>query len=256
VTLFLKDKQGVKKEYTAMNRDDIVSQMPAVRNKFASYKEFASADVHQIFPDDQMKGALILHANNFRSCLLKNDGNGKFELHPLPDLAQMAPLNGMVVDDFNGDGNLDVAISGNDYGNEVLNGRYDAMNGLVLLGDGKGNFNPQTILQSGLFIPGDGKALVKLAGPNDSYLIAASQNRGPLKLFRERSGSVELIPLQQTDKTVFLTLANGKRRTEELYFGNSFMSQSSRFLRVDKNVTSIEIKDSNGKIRKINYPTR
>jgi hypothetical protein len=128
------------------------------------------------------------------------------------------------------------------------------MNGLVLLGDGKGNFSPQTILQSGLFIPGDAKALIKLMGPNNTYLLAASQNRGPLKLFREKSESEKLIPLHQTDKTIFITLANGKKRMEELYFGNSFMSQSSRFLRIDKNVASVEIKDSNGKIRKINLP--
>ena len=40
-------------------------------------------------------------------------------------------------------------LAGNDFGTEVTNGRYDAMNGLVLSGDGKGNFIAQTILQSG-----------------------------------------------------------------------------------------------------------
>lgn len=252
VTVFLKDQKGLKKEYTAMNRDDIVNQLPGVRKKFLTYKEFANADIHQIFSEEQMKGALILRANNFENCYLKNNGNGKFELHSLPDLAQMAPINGMVVDDFNGDGNLDAAISGNDYGNEVFNGRYNAMNGLVLLGDGEGNFAEQTILQAGFFIPGDAKAVVKLRGPDNTYLLAASQSRGPLKLFRHKKGTQKLVPLQQTDKTVFITLTNGKKRIEELYFGNSFLSQSSRFLNVDKNAVSVEIKDSNGKIRRIN----
>jgi hypothetical protein len=251
VTVFLKDQQGVKKEYTAMNRDDIVSQLPGVRKKFLTYREFANADIHQILPDDQMKDALTRHANNFKNCYLQNNGNGKFELRPLPDAAQMAPLNGMVVDDFNGDGNLDVAINGNDYGNEVFNGRYDAMNGLVLSGDGKGNFTAKTILQSGLFIPGDGKALVKLKGPDNSYLLAASQNRGPLKIFRNKKTGRRLIPLQATDKTVLITLSTGKKRKEELYFGNSFLSQSGLFLNIDKNVVAVEIKDSKGKTRSI-----
>jgi hypothetical protein len=251
VTVFLKDQKGLKKEYTAMNRDDIVSQLPGVRKKFLTYKEFANADIHQIFSEDQMKGALILQATNFKNCYLKNNGSGKFELFPLPDLAQISLLNGMVADDFNGDGNLDVALSGNDYGNEVFNGRYDAMNGLVLLGDGKGNFEAQTILQAGLFIPGNAKAIVKLRGPGNTYLLAGSQNRGPLKLFSHKNGTQKLIPLQQTDKTVFITLINGKKRKEELYFGNSFLSQSCRFLKVDKNVISVEVKDSKGKIRRI-----
>lgn len=255
VTLFIKDKNtnGVKKEYTLMNRDDIVSQLPSVRKKFQTYKEFANADVHQIFPDDQMKGALIKHANNFKSCFLKNNGNGKFELLPLPDAAQISVLNGMVVDDFNNDGNLDVAICGNDYGNEVFNGRYDAMNGLVLLGDGKGKFSPLTILQSGFFVPGDAKALIELKSANGKYLLAASQNRGPLKLFGNKSGLGKLIPLQQTDREVFITLANGKKRKEELYFGNSFLSQSSHFITVNDKVISVQVKDNKGQIRSLNY---
>ena len=85
-------------------------------------------------------------------------GNGKFEMHALPPMAQLSPIYGMVADDFNHDGNLDVAMACNDFGTEVGNGRYDALNGLLLLGDGKGNFIPQTILQSGLFLPGDAKA--------------------------------------------------------------------------------------------------
>jgi len=193
-----------------------------------------------------------LRANNFKSGYLKNNGNGKFELLPLPDVAQMAPLNAMVVDDFNGDGNPDVAITGNDYGNEVFNGRYDAMNGLVLLGDGTGNFAGQSILKAGFFVPGDAKAMVKLKGPNDAYLLAASQNKGPLKLFSSKNTGQKLIPLQPTDKRVFLTLTNGKKRKEELYYGNSFLSQSSRFVPVNKSVTGVEVEDVNGKVRRIN----
>jgi len=253
VTVFLKDQDGVRKEYPAMNRDEIMSQLPALKKKFLTYKEFAKADIHQIFTDDQMKGALVLHANNFQSCYLKNNGNGKFEMHALPAMAQIAPLNGMVVDDFNDDGNLDMAAVGNDYGNEVSDGRYDAANGLILLGDGKGNFAAQTIEQAGLFVPGDAKALIKLRGADDVYLLAASQNRGPLKLFEHKNSAEKLIPLQATDRSVYIRLVNGKQRKEELYFGNSFLSQSGSFLEVNKNIKSIEIKNLKGKTRSISF---
>ena len=56
--------------------------------------------------------------------------------------AQFSMLNGMVLEDFNGDGNLDLLLNGNDFGTEVPLGRYDALNGLVLLGLGDGNFKP------------------------------------------------------------------------------------------------------------------
>jgi len=69
-------------------------------------------------------------------------------------------INGMVVDDFDGDGNLDLLINGNDYGTSIGIGRYDAFNGLLLKGDGAGGFIPLSMLQSGINIPGNGKALL------------------------------------------------------------------------------------------------
>src|SRR5258708_18272954 len=116
----------------------------------------------EVLTPEQRKGALRLKSNTSKSCYLRNDGNGKFTMIPLPNQTQVSAINGMVVDDFDGDGNLDVMINGNDFGTEVGVGRYDALNGLMLKGDGKGHFNPQSILQSGVYIPGDGRALVKL----------------------------------------------------------------------------------------------
>jgi hypothetical protein len=260
VTVFLKDKDGVKKEYPALNRDDIVSQLPPLKKKFLKYKDFASADIHEMFTEEEMKGALVLRVNNFKSCFIKNNGNarlndkvgqGKFEMYPLPAMAQLGPLNGMVADDFNNDGNLDVVITGNDYGNEVADGRYDALNGLVLLGDGEGNFKTETILRTGLFIPGDAKALIKLSGNDDNYILAASQNKGPLKIFSHKNKIQKLIHLQSFDVSALLIYRNGKKQKREISYGSSFLSQSSRFLSVDNNITSVEIKDSKGKVRKI-----
>ena len=78
-------------------------------------------------------------------------------LKPLPKLVQRSPVNGIVVADINFDGNLDAFMIGNDYGNEVFSGKYDAGTGTVLLGDGKGNFTAcifcEKWLQSRLEMP-------------------------------------------------------------------------------------------------------
>ena len=156
----------------------------------------------------------------------------------------------MVVDDFNKDGNIDVAINGNDYGTETGNGRYDALNGLVMLGDGHGNFAPQTILQSGFFIPGNGKALIKCRGANDNYLLAASQNNGPVKIFSSK-GKQKIIPLTENDKYCIYLLKNGKKRREEFYTGHSYLSQSAAFILLDESVISIEITNTKGEKKNI-----
>jgi enediyne biosynthesis protein E4 len=249
-TACLPDEKGVLKEFPAQTRDDQVEQIPSLKKRFLTYKDFGKATFSDIFTKDELKDALKLQANNFESCYIENLGNGKFKMHALPVQAQLAPLYAMVVDDFNHDGNLDVAINGNDFGTEVGNGRYDALNGLVLLGDGKGNFSPLSILQSGLYIPGDGKALIKFRGSNNSYLLAASQNNGPLKIFSSKTQQ-KIIPLLLNDTYWIYTLKNGEKRKEELYRGNSYLSQSAPFIIADETIKSIEITNAKGEKRVI-----
>jgi enediyne biosynthesis protein E4 len=249
-TVYLKDEKGVLKEFTAQNRDEVVEQLPGLKKKALTYKVFGSTGFHDLLSAEQLKGVQVLKASNFKSCYIKNNGNGKFELIPLPEQAQLAPVYGMVVDDFNNDGNLDVALAANDYGTEVTNGRYDAADGLVLMGNGKGNFSAQTIVQSGLYIPGDAKALVKLKGKSDSYFIASSRNKEFLKLFHLKTGGI-IIPLQGDETSAYIHLKNGSVRKEERYYGTSFLSQSSRFLSLTSSILSIDVTTSKGSNRSI-----
>jgi hypothetical protein len=156
----------------------------------------------------------------------------------------------MVVDDFDGDGNLDVAISGNDFGTEVSTGRYDAFNGLILKGDGKGNFKPLTLQQSGVYIPGDGKALVKLRGAKGNYLLAATQNRNVMKIF-ELKRPVKTVPLNPLDVFATIKYKNGQTGKQEFYNGTSFLSQSGRFFNIDKTMETVTVTDSYGHARNI-----
>jgi hypothetical protein len=193
---------------------------------------------------------LILKANNLQSSFLRNLGNGKFELVPLPVQAQLSAINGMVVDDFDGDGNLDVVMNTNDFGTEVSVGRYDALNGLYLKGNGKGGFTAATIAQSGIYIPCNGKALVKITGPAQRCFLIASQNRGPLKAF-EVKNKTKLIAVNPTDVTATTRYKNGTVQKQEFYYGSSFLSQSGRFLQLSDAIKSIEIRDYKGAKRNV-----
>jgi len=253
MSVFLPGSQTdtVKKEFPVPLRDDLIKQMSGMRSKFPNYKSYARADMSQVFSAEQLENAVKLKATDLRSCYCRNDGNGKFTLTPLPSQAQLSVLNGMVADDFDGDGNMDVVINGNDFSTEVGLGRYDALNGLLLKGDGHGNFTPASILQSGIYIPGNGKALIKLRGPNGRYMLAGSQNRGRLRLFALRSG-VKTIPLAPDDTRAEILYKNGAKQVQEFYYGSSFLSQSARFMSVDKTALSVNITNSKGSTRKIN----
>lgn len=248
-TIFLPTSQTdtTKREFPVHTRDDMVKQMIMFRSKFQNYKSYAAATFDSMFTKEQLEHALILKANYFENSYLKNRGDGKFQLEPLPMQAQVSCLNGMLAEDFNGDGNLDLLITQNDYSTEVSVGRYDAGNGLLLLGDGKGGFLPASILKAGWFIPGNGKALVKLRNPAGKTILAASQNKGNLKVF-EWKAKQKSIALKPLDISAVITYKNGKKQKREINYGASFLSQSARFLNIGEDVLSVQIKDSKGTV--------
>jgi len=249
-SLFLPSKFGdtTRKEYPAQVRDDMVKQIISMRSKFQNYKSYATATMNEVLTEEQRKGAIRLQANFLQSAFLRNEGNGRFSLTALPIECQFSVLNGMAVEDFDGDGNLDVVINGNDYGTEVAVGRYDALNGLFLKGNGEGGFSPLPILKSGIFIPGNGKALVKLRSRNGRCLLAAAENKGPLKIF-ELKKDVSSLPLAPSDVYAIIKFKNGKQQKREFYYGDSFLSQSARFLLTGSNIASVDVVDGEGRKR-------
>lgn len=241
---------GTWKEFPANGRDDMIKQLLMMRRDFKNYHAYALATMEQVLPADRREGALILSADYMSSAYIQNDGNGHFTMKPLPDMAQLSLINGMVVKDCNGDGNLDIVCNTNDYGTDPFIGRYDALNGLVLQGDGKGNFTPLSILHSGVFINGNGKALTVFAGADSSCLLAATQNQGPLQVYRQRKRN-NLLRLERDDMYALISLSDGRKQRCEFYYGASFLSQSSRVFWMNNDMKSVKIINSRGQARSI-----
>jgi len=250
-TLFLPDVKGELKEFPAFGRDDMIKQMIGFKARFTNYTQFATAPITEVLTKEEISKSLHLQANNFASCFIRNNGNGHFEITALPVAAQLSSVFGMIATDIDGDSNLDIIINGNDYGTEISTGRYDAFSGLVLKGDGKGNFSPIQPAQSGLYIPGDGKSLAYIKSANDKLLLLATQNQGPLLVFKNNL-SQKIIALNFNDISLLYTYKSGKQRKEEIYYGNSFYSQSGRYIIAGPNVKSVTITANSGNKRDIN----
>lgn len=252
ITQYLKDSTAADvKEFTANMRDDIIDQLPIMKKRFLTYAAFAKTPFSKLFTQEEMKSFTKYSANYFKSSFIGNNGNGTFTMQPLPAIAQYSAINGMITEDFDGDGNLDICFNTNDYSTDPSNGRYDALNGLILKGDGKGKFTPLTISKSGIFIEGNGRALVKLRSSKGKVLVAASQNKGNLKIFQSKK-DCKMIAYSPFDVSAVITCKNGSHQKREAGYGASFLSQSARFLNIDSNVISVEIKNNKGGIRNIN----
>ena len=249
-TVFYVNNNGEYKEFPYNSRDDLAKQLIQTKKRFQNYAKFAEATIDQILTPEELKDALVLRANWMQTSYIENKGNGVFEIKELPIDAQVAPVYGMIVQDFDMDGNLDVLMTGNDYGSDVAVGRYDAFNGLLLIGNGKGGFNPVLTEKSGYCVSGDSKSLVRFVNSNGKLITIASQNRDILKFF-EYKGPVKKVGLLPTETTIILKLKNGKTRREEIPYGSSFLSQSSHTLILTSDILSAEAIDSKGRKRKL-----
>jgi hypothetical protein len=225
-------------------------QVIQVRQRFQEYGKFAESRLEDILKPEELKDALHLSATWMKSGYVENQGGGKFTLRELPFRAQFAPLFGMIAEDFDQDGNLDLMLSGNDYGSEVSVGRYDAMYGLVMKGDGKGGFRPLSIAESGYMANGNMKGLLRLASSEGKWLSATSQNRDVIR-FHRAAKPARKVDLATGETSVILHFKDGKSRKEEPGYGSSFLSQSSHTLLLPPYVSTATITDSKGARREI-----
>ena len=173
---------GIKQEFPVAYRDQLAEEIPSIKKQFPDYTSYGKADMKMLMSQLNREGELQLKATNFNSVWIENKGNFEFVIHPLPAPVQWSPVYGIVVNDFNADGNADIVVCGNEYNMHPYLGRYDASNAVVLQGDGKGGFTALSILQSGLFIPGNAKAMIQFPFAA-TMAIVASQNRGRLQMF-------------------------------------------------------------------------
>ncbi len=167
--------------YPVRGRECTSQQMPFISEKCPTFKEFAEADMNDLYGKN-LDDALHLTVRSLYSSIFINDGKGNFEMQKLPNMAQISPILDFHVEDINNDGNLDVIAVGNMYGAEVETVRYDAGRGVCLIGDGEGSFTALSPKESGFFAWDNIKALEKIkVGEKNVYLVGANNNR--LKAF-------------------------------------------------------------------------
>ncbi|UJH90357.1 VCBS repeat-containing protein [Antarcticibacterium sp. 1MA-6-2] len=162
-------------KFPVRGRECSSQQMPGIKMKFEDYNSFANANLEDIYTTDYLENALHYQVKSFASVFIENREDG-FKIHPLPAEAQIAPINQILVEDFDNDDNPDLLIAGNLYASEVETPRADAGIGLLLKGDGKGKFQPVKARKSGFFVPGDVKDMEFLSTPNGRYIITAKNN--------------------------------------------------------------------------------
>lgn len=233
--------------YAVAPRDQLIDQMIGMKGRFRRYADYSRATLVQTLTAEERERAYVAEGVVLESSYLENLGGGRFARRALPLAAQLSPVYGMLAGDRDGDGHLDLLLVGNSYATETQVGWYDAAIGSVLLGDGRGGFTHRGGTASGFLVEGDARGLAEVMLGDAGPLLLAAQNGDSLRAFTPAAPAAgRRLRLHPLDTHALLTFRDGRTRREELHYGSTYLSQSSRVLTVPPGVARAVVRDSRG----------
>lgn len=163
------------KAYPFATKMDLTAQLPHLKKVALKYSEYATQTYTDLFSLEERRGALSYQVTYLQSAILWNDSNN-LRLEALPLSAQTSPIYASSTLDINKDGNQDIILGGNLYAVKPEVGRLDGNRGLVLSGDGKGNFSPLSNKKTGMYITGEVRDIEIIRRSNQPPVILFARN--------------------------------------------------------------------------------
>ncbi len=166
--------------YPQENLEKSLIQMPEIGEKVKSHDQFSVMTLTDVYGREALDSAVHYKAHTFQTSYVENLGGGRFKMTALPTMAQISNTNAILLDDFNQDGFQDILIAGNLHSSEEQTVRLDGGMGLLLTGDGKGNFQPIPPFKSGFYASGDVKDMGMISIGDSNYLMISRNSDGLL----------------------------------------------------------------------------
>jgi hypothetical protein len=223
--------------YPRRGRNELAQYIPSVRQRYRRNDLYARATLPEIVGEPALQAAHKFAATELRSGVLMSQPDGTYRFEPLPRIAQIAPAQGIAAGDFDGDGHADIYVLQNSYAPIPPIGHFDGGISQLLTGDGHGHFEPVESADSGLVVPGDGKALAVTDLNADGWPdFVLTVNNGKMSAYRNtprigrhslrvalRSGPPNVAAI---GARVQLQLRDGAMETAEIAAGSSYYSQA------------------------------
>ncbi|HEY4990437.1 MAG TPA: CRTAC1 family protein, partial [Opitutaceae bacterium] len=224
--------------YPWRSRKGLAAAVPSILKRFSRNAYYTRATLSEIVGAEKLAAATRFAASELRSGVFLSQPDGTYRFEPLPRIAQISAIQGLVAGDFDGDGRADIFAVQNSFAPIRADGRIDGGLGQLLRGDGRGHFEAVAPADSGLVVPGDAKALAVIDLDADGWPdFLVTRNGASSLAFRNRGvaghGSfgvrLEGPPGNPTAVGARITvdMADGSAQTAEVAAGAGYYSQST-----------------------------
>ncbi len=176
------DTNAGKKLLPLHSRDDILNQLPSLKQFYLRYDDFTSTSYEKLLNIKNL-GAEALEAKVFANSFAENKGNGEFQLVPLPSACQAGPVYDIISLKSNEEGKSEIFLVGNDFSGEAIYGRSDGLNGIKLEYENQ-DFTVTLSSDSGFYVPGHSHHIKLLNDSQGQNYILATQNKDKVKAFQ------------------------------------------------------------------------
>ena len=170
--------------YPFATKPELTAQLPGLKKQILKYADYSNKTFESLFSTEMRNKTLSYEADYLQTAILWNNA-GQFVLQALPVEAQFSPTFGIVADDLDEDGKIDIWLGGNFYALKPQVGRHNASRGVFLKNVGNQSFAYIAPAKAGINVAGEVRDATVIQAKGRKQLLVA-RNNASLLVFKKQ----------------------------------------------------------------------
>ncbi|KRP14388.1 MAG: hypothetical protein ABR93_07370 [Polaribacter sp. BACL8 MAG-120419-bin8] len=163
-------------DYPILDRDELFKQIPSLKKKYLYYKDYANANMTDLFGADVYQTALIKELHVLSSAIYWGS-ESTFTRKALAPEVQYSNVGSILLEDFDNNGKIDIILGGNQSKIKPQFGPLESSNGWILKQQKNGIFEKP----ASLGVKGEIRSIISFKN-RDQYLIILGRNNDSIKI--------------------------------------------------------------------------
>jgi hypothetical protein len=163
-------------DFPILDRDELFKQLPFLKKKYLYYKDYASANMTDLFGADVYQTAVIKELRELSSSIYWGSNNG-FTKNTLAPEIQYSNVSSILLEDTDNNGTIDIVLGGNQSKVKPQFGPLESSNGWILKQQKNGIFGKPISLG----VKGEIRSIISFKN-TDHYSIILGINNDSIKI--------------------------------------------------------------------------